>query len=532
MATTPKPKPKMAANRPAQPELQTEVANRLTDPFETAFQGIIRTNDPLLLQRGEHGNPWALYRDLKRDPKIFSCNQRRKMALISRPFSVNPIEDAPYARRDAAVVEKMLRKLMFDNLCSGLMDANIVGFQPAEIVWGLDGKFIAPVRIPRRAQRRFIYVQTDANMPPELRLLTASNMLTGESLPERKFIVHRVNPEDDNPYGTGMGLQLFWAKFFKDKNLLSWSRTNERFGSPTPWGKYPNGAGKPEKATLFDALKAMNNDGVIMTPEGMSIELLESKLTGTITSQKELCQYMDSWIAEVILSQEPGQSTGATASAANEREDVRLDIVQADADLLSDTLNSTLIAWICELNGLAPCTVSRDIKKPEDRLANSQTDANIAALGFKPTLEYIRERYGDGWEEATPPAPPPAPALAAPAATVAPAVAQTPTQGLPPPAPRPNEPAASFAEPSPAAAPTDALAVTLARAGDAVLTTWMQTIAQMVSQADSREALSDALVKAYGDLPSEKLQEIMALAFAAAELSGMDAVADEAKQDA
>lgn len=55
----------------------------------------------------------------------------------------------------------------------------------------------------------------------------------------------------------------------------------------------------------------------------------------------------------------------------------------------------------------------------------------------------------------------------------------------------------------------------------------MQRIAQMVSTAPTREALSDALVKAYGDLPSEKLQEIMALAFAAAELQGMDAVATE-----
>lgn len=44
-------------------------------------------------------------------------------------------------------------------------------------------------------------------------LLTAENMLTGVELPERKFIVHRCNPEDDNPYGTGLGLQLYWPVF-------------------------------------------------------------------------------------------------------------------------------------------------------------------------------------------------------------------------------------------------------------------------------------------------------------------------------
>lgn len=39
-------------------------------------------------------------------------------------------------------------------------------------------------------------------------MLTRENMTTGVELPDRKFIVHRVNAEDDNPYGTGLGLQI------------------------------------------------------------------------------------------------------------------------------------------------------------------------------------------------------------------------------------------------------------------------------------------------------------------------------------
>jgi hypothetical protein len=31
------------------PDLDTEVANRLRDPFEQLFSGLVRTNDPLLL---------------------------------------------------------------------------------------------------------------------------------------------------------------------------------------------------------------------------------------------------------------------------------------------------------------------------------------------------------------------------------------------------------------------------------------------------------------------------------------------------
>lgn len=496
----------------AQPELNTEVANRLLDPFETYFQGVLRTNDPLLLERGHGGNAFELYRDLKRDGKVFSGLQKRKLALISRPWQVDPIEGGEAAKKDAAVVQAMLKGVMFDKLCSELLDALLVGFVPAEIVWTVKGGLVTPERVIKRAQRRFVYVQTDPNAAPELRLLTTQNMLTGNELPERKFIVHRFNPEDDNPYGTGLGLQLYWPVFFKRKGILSWNKLNDRFGSPTPWGKYPKNSGVKEKGTLFDALKAMSNDGVMMTPEGMSIELLESKLTGSISTQKDLCAYMDAWIQEVILSQEPGKTTGATAASANEREDVRLDLVQADADLLSDTLNSTLVKWFCEYNGLAPCLVSRVIKKPEDLKAASETDKNVASMGFRPTLQAIRARYGEGWEEAPvpPPAPPPTPA---------PSVGK---DGKP----------ANFAELNLPTTPADAITQSLAKAGDVVLADWMQKIASMVSAAPTPETLRDQLLQAYGDLPTEQLTEVMALAFAAAELAGMYEVATENDQAA
>ena len=51
----------------AGPELDTEVANRLRDPFETNYMGVLRSNDPLLLEKGQN---IEIYRDLKRDGKV------------------------------------------------------------------------------------------------------------------------------------------------------------------------------------------------------------------------------------------------------------------------------------------------------------------------------------------------------------------------------------------------------------------------------------------------------------------------------
>lgn len=513
-------KTKTTAKSLAAPELDTEVANRLRDPFETNYMGVLRTNDPLLLERGIGGaQNFELYRDLKRDGKVFSGLQKRKLALISRPWQVDPIEEGGAGQRDAAVVLAMLKSVMFDKLCAELLDALLVGFVPAEVVWTVRNGLVTPERILKRAQRRFVYVQTDPNAAPELHLLTAQNMLTGEVVPPKKFIVHRFNAEDDNPYGMGLGLQLYWPVFFKRKGILSWNKLNDRFGSPTPWGKYPKSAGVKEKGTLFDALRAMSNDGVMMTPEGMSIELLESKLTGSISTQKDLCAYMDSWISEVILSQEATQQTGATGAASNEREDVRLDLVQADADLLSDTLNGTLIKWFCEFNGLAPCQVSRIVKKPEDLKSASETDVNVASMGFKPTLEAIRARYGEGWDEA--PVTTPSTALGT----------QGPADGFHKELKKAVG-SASFAEGTAMVDPVGPLTQKLAHAGDRVVAEWMQAIASMVSSADTPQQLRDQLVQAYGDLPTEQLAEVMAMAFAAAELAGMANVASASDQGA
>lgn len=385
-----------SANVPA-PELNAEFANRLRDPFEQTYLGILRTNDPLLIERGAGGV--ELYRDLKRDGKVFSGLQKRQLALIGKPFQVEPVgKDSAKGSADAVQVTEILKSFGFDQLCADLLEALLAGHTVAEIVWTLRDGLVVPARTPKRAQRRFVYVQDDPDTAPALHMLTRENMLTGILVPERKFIVHRVNPEDDNPYGTGLGLQLWWPVYFKRKGVVAWNKLNDRFGSPTPHGKYPRGASPKEKATLVDALRAMSNDGYLATPEGMEIALLESKLSGNVTTQEQLVRYMDEWIAEVLTGQEPaGQGGGALAAAAVERQNVRQDLTQADSDLLSDTLNETLLRWVCEFNGFERCQVHRQVREEVDTKALAETDTMIYAMGYELNEDTLRAKYGEGW---------------------------------------------------------------------------------------------------------------------------------------
>ncbi len=380
-------------------ELDSEFANRLRDPFEHHYLGVLRTNDPLLLERGSSSA--ELYRDLKRDGKVFDGLQKRQLSLIGKEWQVEPRnKGSAKGTADAQTVTEILKAFGFDKLCAELLDALLTGFEVCEIVWTVRDGLVVPGRVVKRARRRFIYRQEGENSAPWLHLLTRENMLTGVPVPERKFIAHRVNPEDDNPYGTGLGLQLFWPVFFKRKGIVAWNKLCDRFGSPTPHGKYPRNAGPKEKGTLADALRAMSNDGYLITPEGMEIELLESKLSGNVTTQQALCEYMDDWIGAVLTGQEARSSGGgALAAASKERQAVRQDLTQADSDLLSETLNDTLLAWICEYNGLEPCLVYRQIKEEEDTKALAETDKIISEMGFELDEDTVRARYGDGWSK-------------------------------------------------------------------------------------------------------------------------------------
>ncbi len=492
------------------PELGVEFANRLRDPFEAPYMGVLRTNDPLLLERGNGGV--ELYRDLRRDGKVFSGLQKRQLALIGKTWQVEPrAKNHAKATADALKVTEILKGFAFDKLCADLLEALLAGHSIAEIVWGIRGGQVVPLRAPKRAQRRFVYVQDDENKPPRLQMLTRGDMLKGVPVPERKFIVHRVNPEDDNPYGTGLGLQLFWPVFFKRKGIVAWNKLCDRFGSPTPHGKYPRNAGPQEKATLVAALRAMSNDGYLATPDGMEIALLEAKLSGNVTTQQQLCEYMDDWISEVLTGQEPARSGGgALAAASKERQNVRQDLTQADSDLLSETLNETLIAWICEFNGFEPCHVGRQVKEEADIKVQAEADTLVHNMGFDLDEDTARAKYGEGWHKRQPPlSGPPTPAPAAPGGT------------------RP----ASFAEggqPSAVGAVTDALERAAAPEWQRVV----DDLQALVGQASDATGVRQAILAQYGALDTADLARLLAAAFALAELKGMDAARTEARTDA
>jgi phage gp29-like protein len=466
-----------------------EIASISRDPMLPLFSGLIQQNDDTLATRGQ-GKGIKLYEEIERDAYAFACLHKRKMAVISRPWEIKPASDSAIDQQAAEVVREQLDALGFDLVCLNLLDAINKGYAVGEVMWERAESQIVANEVRSRDQRRFWFGEHY-----ELRLKTLDNLLPGEEMPERKFIVHSVGAKDGNPYGLGLGSKLFWPVWFKRQGITFWLTLLDKFGSPTAVGKYQAGTGLSDQQKLLDALAAISQDAGVTIPDGMVIELLEATRGGN-AGYEQMIRYMDEQIAYCILGEAAGakDSGGALASAAITRNEVRLELVQFDSDLLSATLNRTLIKWISEYNvpGAAPPTVWRKITAPEDMKARAERDQILFNMGMRPDDDYQAENYA-GWSF--------------------------------PAKPEAGGTEVAFAE-ADAIHVSDQLAAQLSEQSSTGWNSILEQVRKMVGNATSLEALRDDLVTNFGDLPSEDLVKVMSAAFSVAELAGMSDVSD------
>jgi hypothetical protein len=223
--------------------------------------------------------------------------------------------------------------------------------------------------------------------------------------------------------------------------------------------------------------------------------------------------YCRSEIAVALLGQ--NQSTEATANLASAQaaQEVLGDIRDGDARIIESTFNE-LFRWITDLNDGEFSTAPKFELYEESEVSKdtAERDKTLVDAGVKFTPAYWQRVYNLSDKDIdTTPAP--APAFAEPATTAGFSI----DEKLKRLNDRRNGPSSE-----------DNLAANLARAGDRVLSDWMVKIQGIVNLAESPDDLRDKLLDAWGDLPTEKLQEVMALAFACADLMGRFDVAKSA----
>jgi phage gp29-like protein len=230
----------------------------------------------------------------------------------------------------------------------------------------------------------------------------------------------------------------------------------------------------------------------------MQVELINAMAQGNADGFKIMMDWCEATQSKAILGGTLTSQTGANGnrSLGDVHNEVRLDIRNDDASKIDRALSDYLIYPIAVLNGLtdpgrAPRFVS-DTQEPDDLALYADALPKLVAIGMTIPARYAHEKLKipepDGDE----------PVLSAGGSGV---------EGA---APTPD------IDPTPVGAHTEQLAREAAPRLDALI----DRVRGLVDSADSLDALRDDLLAAYGDLDTRELTNVMALAFACADLAG------------
>ena len=343
------------------------------------------------------GGDYVIYEEVLRDDQVASTFQQRRLAVTSSEWGVRPGGTDRKSQKAADHLRYVLENIGWDGVTDKMLYGVFFGYAVAECLWDQDGAEIVLKAIKVRKQRRFAFDEEG-----DLRLLLRENPM-GEKMPERKFWQFCTGSDhDDEPYGLGLAHWLYWPVYFKRNGIKLWLIFMDKFGMPTAKGMYPVNATEEEKRRLLAALRAIQTDSGIIVPEGMQIELIEATRGGQV-HYEGFIDRMNAAIAKVVLSQTLTTDSVGGQYKAEVQKSVRNEVVRADADLVCDTFNRTVGRWLTEWNypGAKTPKVWRRVTEEMDLRPRAERDKILFSMGFRPTLAYVRETYGGGWERSS-----------------------------------------------------------------------------------------------------------------------------------
>lgn len=340
------------------------------------------------------------------DPEVAAAFQQRRLALISRPWEVEPGDDSARAQEAADHLRLQLKSLPWDRICDRMLYGLWFGYGVGEGLYkiGPDGKYwLANVLVPDRKWFAF----TNAG---ELRLKTDTQP-EGEIVPPNKFWAYRSGGTNDfRIYGQGLAHWCYWPVWFKRNVTQFWVNYLEKFGTPTVLATFPAGADKTVIANIVEAAANVSSDTAVAIPDNAGLELLASGRQSNDSYQQFLDQ-MDDYIRRVVLGQtgtSKSEAQGLGGSQADVQKDVRDELVRSDSDLLHESFNQTFPVWLTLWNfgpGVAPPRLYRNLEDQEDLDSIVERDVKLKSLGWVRTEESVKEVYGDCYERAPEPEP-------------------------------------------------------------------------------------------------------------------------------
>lgn len=474
------------------------------------------------LQAAEDGDLLSqaeLFMDIReKDTHIDAEMHKREMAVKKLEWSLVPPRNASaIEQKNTQLLEDLIRDEMnVGSLTMAMLDAIGHGYACIELGWGRNAQGLwYPSEMEHRPPSWFTSPLTDRNT---LHLRDNSSQY-GVPLQAFGWIPHIHRSRAGYIARTGLFRSLAWPYIYKNYSVRDLAEFLEIYGLPIRLGKYPASASDKEKRDLLSAVLSIGHNAAGIIPDSMAVELQQIMASGNADSFKVMMDWCEGCMSKAILGGTLTSSTGANGnrSLGDVHNEVRLDIRDDDATQIDESKTAFLVYPMAMLNGLfadnrCPKWVS-DTQEPDDLALYADSLPKLVAIGAKIPVSYVTNKLKIPLPEGDEPV----------LGVVAPQN----------PAPSPDVgkstalsavlPVQSDVDTTPVSSMTDQLAV---EAG-ASIKAMIGQIATMADTADSLEALRDQLLASYGDLDSTALVNVMALGFAAADLSGRFDVSEE-----
>ena len=405
---------------------QGQLAGYKGDPYTwgglpTVLTGaILPRRDDILIEEGG-GGPRAIeqYTRLFNDSAVISAWEKLVGEIIQREWHVYPTSDSDKDEEVAEFVRQTLYHLGtntrqsrgrdmlvssntgFNAFVKGMAESLILGMSVGEICWVRQGSYVVPSEIKIRDPRRFQFVlNDDGSISP--RIITIQSPVEGLPIPLRSMVIHRHWAYNNlaDPYGTGLGRQLYSLVEFRRTLMSFWLQYADKHTTPTAVGKFSLGTPEEEVKSLFTALQRLGQETAIVVPDEMSIDYLTSDSRADV--YQNLISYIDQQISFLINGEATvgAEGTGVGSYARDQIADsVRIRKSKSFSDQLDETINATLIRWIVELNypGSSVPRISRDFsdieQRGEDPVKTVQILTQLQAVGYQVTdLDWVRDK--------------------------------------------------------------------------------------------------------------------------------------------
>lgn len=367
---------------------------------ETVAGGLTPDRLARILRAADQGDAHAyltLAEEMEeRDLHYAGVLRTRKLAVDGLEVTVDAASDSPRDVEIADAVRDVIETPSFEDTKPDLLDALGKSYSVAEIIWQSHrGERRWRPELVWRDPRFFVFDRNDGRT---LRLLDEHDSFNGVALPPAKFICHIPKLKSGLPIRGGLARLACIAYMAKAWAVKDWLAFAEVFGMPLRLGRYGPNASDSDINTLIAAVANIGSDAAAVIPESMRIEFQQAAQgAGGDKLFQVLADWWDKQVSKGVLGQTMTTDDGSSQSQATVHNEVRQDLLDADAAQLSRTYNRDFVRPFVDLNFGVQADYPRLVIKRQD---NEDLTLLLTALeklvplGLKVEQSLIRDKFG------------------------------------------------------------------------------------------------------------------------------------------